>query len=86
MAFLSSSFSKFLCLIFAILIPKLVFRDLEELHVNIKSPNPDKPKIVSCFDLKNIANLDISTKERVISALLAFSPKFNPSEIPAAIA
>ena len=80
MAFLSSSFSKFLCFIFAILIPKLVFRDFEELHVNIKSPKPDKPKIVSCFDLKNIANLEISTKERVISALLAFSPKFNPSE------
>ena len=85
-AFLSSSFSKFLCFIFAILIPKFVFRDYDELHVNIKSPKPDKPKRVSFFDLKNLANREISTNERVIRALLAFSPKFKPSEIPAAIA
>ena len=38
--------------IFAILIPKFVFRDFEDLHVNIKSPKPDKPKIVSFFDLR----------------------------------
>ena len=62
------------------------FLDFNELHVSIKSPIPDNPKIVSFFALKKLANLTNSTKDLVIRALLAFSPKFNPSDIPAAIA
>ena len=66
--------------------PNFVFLDFNELHVNIKSPKPDKPKIVSFFAPIDSPNLVISTKDLVINALFAFSPKFNPRVIPAAIA
>ena len=66
--------------------PNFVFLDFNELQVSIKSPKPDKPKIVSFFAPIASPNLLISTNDLVINALFAFSPKFNPKVIPAAIA
>src|SRR5699024_5611985 len=51
--------------------------------VTIKSPIPDNPIKDNCFAPKLTPNLVISANPRVISAALALSPKFKPSEIPA---
>jgi len=57
-----------------------------EFAVRNKSPAPATSKKVSFLAPKNSPNLAISTKPLLINAALAFSPRFNPSQIPAAIA
>ena len=52
----------------------------------MRSPSPDKPNNVFLSALNFFAYRVISAKDLDISALLAFSPKFNPSATPAAIA
>ena len=60
------------------MIPNLVFLELSELQVSIKSPSPDNPNKVFLLTLKIPANLVISANDLEMSALLAFSPKFKP--------
>ena len=52
----------------------------------MRSPSPDKPNNVFLSALNFFAYRAISAKDLEMSALLAFSPKFKPSAMPAAIA
>ena len=75
-----------ICCWLAIKLPKVVLRDFKELHVSTKSPRPDNQNRVSGFAFKTLPMREISTYALAIKALLAFSPRFRPIVMPAAIA